>query len=198
MVGVRLRPGAGPAVLGLPASELVDLSVDADELLGRPFRELVETIVAAWPERAAAMLEAEVAARLTEEPRLDPIVPQAARELLPAHGKDVRAVASSLYVSERQLRRRCEAAIGLTPKVLQRMLRFQGFLALSQRYDHPAGALARLAREAGYADQSHLTREAVRLAGRTPRELLHEAEHQCRGAHDHDASHRPLLPSIAV
>jgi AraC-like DNA-binding protein len=78
------------------------------------------------------------------------------------------------------------------------MLRFQGFLALSQRYEHPARALARIAREAGYADQSHLTREAVLLAGRTPREILNEAEHQCRGAHDHDASYRPLLPPIAA
>ena len=32
--------------------------------------------------------------------------------------------------------------------------------------------LARLALDAGYADQAHLTREARRLSGRTPAELV--------------------------
>ena len=44
----------------------------------------------------------------------------------------LRALRSSLFVSERQFRRRCEAATGLAPKALQRMLRFQGFLARVQ------------------------------------------------------------------
>ena len=35
-----------------------------------------------------------------------------------------------------------------------------------------ADGLARLALDAGYADQAHLTREARRLSGRTPAELV--------------------------
>ena len=34
VVGLRFRPGAEPAVLGLPAAELAALTVDADELWG--------------------------------------------------------------------------------------------------------------------------------------------------------------------
>ena len=49
-----------------------------------------------------------------------------------------------------------------------RVLRFQRFLQLSgERAD-----LARLALDAGYADQAHLTRETRRLSGRTPAELV--------------------------
>lgn len=65
---------------------------------------------------------------------------------------------SSLFVPERQFRRRCEAATGLAPKALQRVLRFQGFLGRVQfalaRGQRPAAAgPGRLAAEAGYADR---------------------------------------------
>jgi AraC-like DNA-binding protein len=196
VVGVRFRPGAAPSVLGLPASELVDLSLGADELWGAWAAALGERMAAATsPHDALGLLEAEVSSRLAagtaEQP--DPIAVEAVQRLLPWRGDDVGSLPSSLYISERQLRRRCQAAIGLAPKVLHRMLRFQGFLALAQGMDHPADDLARLAAEAGYADQSHLTRESVRLAGRSPRALLREAEHNCRAAHDHAPSYGPLL-----
>jgi AraC-like DNA-binding protein len=84
----------------------------------------------------------------------------------------VGSLTSSLYISDRQLRRRCQAAVGLAPKALHRMLRFQGFLALTQdvlaRGRAPTDdGVAVLAAEAGYADQPHLTRGCLRLTGRT-------------------------------
>jgi hypothetical protein len=47
VVGVRFNPGAAPSVLGLPASEVVDLSVGADELWGRSAVALGEAVAAA-------------------------------------------------------------------------------------------------------------------------------------------------------
>ena len=78
----------------------------------------------------------------------------------------VETLADDLGLSERQLRRRCHAAAGYGPKTLQRVLRFRRFLAAAH------GDLARAALDAGYADQSHLTRECTRLAGRPPAALL--------------------------
>ena len=80
----------------------------------------------------------------------------------------VAELGAALGVSERQLRRRFLDAVGYGPKTLGRVLRFQRFLQLSgERAD-----LARLALDAGYADQAHLTRETRRLSGRTPAELV--------------------------
>ena len=73
-----------------------------------------------------------------------------------------------LGISERQLRRRFAEAVGYGPKTLARVLRFQRFLGLAEA----GGDLAGLAFAAGYADQAHLTRECVRLSGRTPAVLL--------------------------
>jgi transcriptional regulator GlxA family with amidase domain len=69
-------------------------------------------------------------------------------------------------LSERQLRRRFDAAVGYGPKTLAGVLRLQRFLALTSA--EPSPDLARLALDAGYADQPHLTRECRRLTGLTP------------------------------
>jgi hypothetical protein len=59
-VGVRFHPGAAPALLGPPASELRDLRVTPDALWGRAGRELAERVGEA--PSPAARLEAMVAA----------------------------------------------------------------------------------------------------------------------------------------
>jgi transcriptional regulator GlxA family with amidase domain len=74
------------------------------------------------------------------------------------------------HVSARQLRRRFADAVGLRPGQLRAVLRLQRFLALAPAAS--AGELARLAAEAGYADQAHLARDARRLGGAPPSALL--------------------------
>ena len=76
-------------------------------------------------------------------------------------------MARQLGVSERQLHRRCVAAVGYGPVLLRRVLRFRRVVT---RID-AGGALddlAGLAALAGYADQAHLTRESRDLAGLAP------------------------------
>jgi AraC-like DNA-binding protein len=193
VVGVRFRPGAAPSVLGLPASELVDLTVGAQELWGAASVALGEKVAnAATPQEAAAALERAVFGRLPDAADPDPLVAEAVEQLLPWRTNDVGSLTSSLYISERQLRRRCHDAIGLAPKALHRLLRFQGFLALVQGHHGTDRELAALAAEAGYADQPHLTRECLRLAGISPRAFLREIDENC-GSHDHGPSHAPLL-----
>jgi AraC-like DNA-binding protein len=192
-VGVRLRPGAAPAALGLPAAALVGYNVSADEVWGASAVALAESLATARsPLQAAARLESEVLKRLRTGPNLDGLAAEIVRRLVADDVSAVGSLASALVVSERQFRRRCAAAIGLSPKVLQRMLRFQRFLALADKLERPSAHLAHLGAEAGYADQPHLTRESVRLDGRTPRALLLEAERHCKCGHDHTASYAPL------
>jgi AraC-like DNA-binding protein len=189
VVGLRFHPGAAEPALGVPAPALVDAADGVSERLG----ELVAA--AAGPEAALLELQRHVGARIADVP--DPLVAEAVRRLRRVTG-DVSSLASSLHISERQLRRRCQATVGLAPKALHRILRFQGFLALAQHAIAQGRAptedgLALLAAEAGYADQPHLTRECVRLTGATPRAFLGETEDTCGCGHDHAASFVPLL-----
>jgi AraC-like DNA-binding protein len=184
LAGIRLRPAAGAAVLGMPPNELTDAAADASAVFGaagEPGRLAQEQADSA--DGALNLLQHLVTCRNPlPEPMTAAVLTGATRD-----GWRVGAVPSA--VSDRQVRRRCVAATGLAPKELLRILRFQVFLALVQRETDPLQAgLADLAALAGYADQPHLTRECLRLAGQTPGEFVRQISHSCAGEHDHRAS----------
>jgi len=108
--------------------------------------------------------------RVGEDPTLERLHEVVKERLTAPPDRLVRAAAAGgdTGLGARQLRRRFADAAGYGPKTLQRILRFQRFLALAQTRTN----LARLAFEAGYADQAHLTRECTRLAGLPPAALL--------------------------
>jgi AraC-like DNA-binding protein len=194
IVGIRLRPEAASSVLGMPTHTLLDLALDADELWGDRAHALQELVALAdSSQQAAAHLERTVAERLADAPDPDPVVAEAVRRLMSRRRADIDAMASSLFISERQLRRRFQAATGLAPTTLHRIVRFQRFLALAWTCEHPSTQVAQLALAAGYADQAHLSRDAARLEGRPPRSFLPELERRCSCGHDHSASYAPLL-----
>ena len=158
VAGVRLRPGAAGAVLGVPADELRDRRVALEDLWGRAGREAGERAGEDPFELLAAL-----------RGRLDGAAPdrrvvEAARRLARAPATPVPALAASLGLGERHLRRRFAAGVGYGPKTFARVARFRRALALVRAGESLAAAAA----EAGYADQAHMTRELVALAGRTP------------------------------
>lgn len=138
------------------------------------------------------LLEQAVLARRAEASSADPLVLAAAA--ITHEQTRVSDLGEALGVSERQLLRRFRAAVGYGPKTLARVLRFQRFLtaawgqgaassvvaaaspfvvsASAAEAEAEDAGLARLALDAGYADQAHLSRECRRLAGVSPRRLL--------------------------
>lgn len=158
--GVRFRIGAAREALGLPVDELLDREVAIDDV---------------WGARGAALMR-QVEAEASPEPVLAELG-RRARLGLPPPDLLVRAavLGGDPAIGERQLRRRFAASVGLRPKALGSVLRFQRFLALAGR-SHEKG-LARLAANAGYADQAHLARESRRLAGAPPSVLLRVGAH---------------------
>lgn len=168
-VGLRFRPGMGPLFFGPPAVELRDARVELAQLWPD-----VDTLAARLSEPgspgvARGILEDAVADRLPSVSAPDPLVEVAVRAWAtnPATaGAEYLASVSGL--SARQVHRRFVAMVGYGPKYLQRVLRFQAFLATSAA---PGLGLAELACVCGYSDQPHLNRETARLSGRTPAEL---------------------------
>ena len=190
IVSLRLRPESAAAVLGLPAHELTDQIVPLEDAL--PETRFVWERVALEPKRAIETLEREVAVQLRKRMTNDRTVASGVARLT-ARATTVSSLAASLYLSERQVRRRFQAAVGLSPKTLDRVLRFQRFLALVHTGAWRRVGLARAAHNLAYADQAHLTRECVELSGLPPAELIRQTEIHCRGRHDHSPSIRALL-----
>jgi AraC-like DNA-binding protein len=156
LVGMRLLPGAGGGVLGVPLDALRDTRADVADV-NRAFDvrgdrapdEVIERFAAVAADRLADPLVATAAQRLAEQ--------------------EVRDVADDLGISERQLRRRFHAAAGYGPKTLARVLRFRRFV---DGIDAGRTDLSRLALDAGYADQAHLTRETTRITGAPPQAFM--------------------------
>lgn len=206
IVGVRFHPGTAPP-LPTVLDDLVDQRVSLVDLWGSLEDRLVEAMArAGTPERALMFLQAHLVQEFRTAVRVDPLVGEAVQALMPWRPLNIDTLANHLALSASQLRRRCLHSVGMSPKVLQRTLRFQGFLALAQAGATPSGrrgadGTAGLAIDAGYADQAHLSRECLRLTGLTPSQLLGINPSQplggtvdrCMCGHDHSASYQPFL-----
>ncbi|MFI6427132.1 DUF6597 domain-containing transcriptional factor [Promicromonospora sp. NPDC050880] len=163
--GIRLRPGAAGAVLGIPASEVHDQRVPLAQVWPGAGAALAEALDAADPGGRLDLLARAVLRRKAER---DGLVAAAARRLgLP--GARISGVAADLGVSERHLHRRTVDAVGYGPKTLGRVARLRRLIG-----GGPA-PLAERALAAGYASQAHMSDEVRRLTGFTAVRFLEDA-----------------------
>jgi AraC-like DNA-binding protein len=178
LIGARFRPGMAVSLLGVPAHELADAEVPLAAIWGdrlaRPGGRFDESrLIPDGVDELQALLVGRLA---RPEAAGDQLVTAAARTLIRAPGTSLLVVADRAGLSDRQLRRRFEAAIGYGPKTFQRIMRFRQWLDRAQATPDDQRRLVDLAAEAGYADQAHLTREVTRLAGVSPSGLLAPSE----------------------
>ena len=165
-VQLDLEPTAARALLGVPAGELANRTVGLADLLGARAEGLAERLHwAGGPGERFAILDEELRRALAgarQGCRPDTL---RAWSLIRASGGRIRveALASALGCSRRHLVNRFAEDIGAPPKVAARLVRFE-----TVRRRLGTAPLARLAAEAGFADQAHLTREFAALAGAPP------------------------------
>lgn len=169
---LRVAPLTAYSLLGLPMHLISNETADLGVLLGRGASWFAERLAEAgdWPRRFA-ILERALAARMARGPRPDPAVTWAWRRLAgTAGGARIDALAEQLGWSRRHLVRRFREQIGLSPKTVARLFRFERATVLLRDRGH-VRPLATVAAEAGYADQAHLAREVRAFAQCTPRAL---------------------------
>jgi AraC-like DNA-binding protein len=145
------------------------------DVLGEDARRLAVALGDARDgEGVASAAWAWVGGRLREPPRRSACDAAVARWRADGGAASVEEVAASVGWSRRQVERRFRAEVGLAPKRFARVVRLQA-AARRLRAD-PAASLARVALDVGCADQAHLTREFVDLAGLPPSRWLAEED----------------------
>jgi len=87
-------------------------------------------------------------------------------------------------LSSRQLERQFREVVGVSPKGLARLIRFEE-IRKRLMFD-PALSLTALAHEFEFADQAHFIRDFKELAGRTPGEFAREMRSIEDVFRDHD------------
>lgn len=174
---VAVDPLVAGDLFGMPAGALRAPDLDGADVLGALAPELHERVNTApdWRARFAVLDALLPAAAGRGAPTPGAEVRRAWQRLVRG-GVAVRAVADEVGWSERHLGRRFRAEFGVGPKTLARMARFDRVrhrLAVRAEVGMPLG-LAELAADGGYADQSHLSREFVALAGCSPTTWVRE------------------------
>jgi AraC-like DNA-binding protein len=162
---IRLEPVAAAAVLGA-STELTGTVLSLEDVWGRDAGRAEDRLRAAasWDERFTIAAEI-LGRRLGTRPPVDPEVAYTWRRTLTSRGRvRVDALADEVGWSRKRLWSRFRSQLGITPKRVGQLVRF----------DHAAHLLAAghaaasVATESGYVDQSHLHREVKTFTGLTP------------------------------
>jgi len=169
VAAVRFRPNGAFALLGVPQHYLHDAIADVAALdipwLRRAVRAAQD---ASSVQEAIGLLETGLLERVARQPvRVDARVESVIAAIDGAAGAcridRLEAVANS---SRRHLERLFREQVGLTPKAYARVVRFSA--AAARLTGDPSVPLAKVSCDGGYFDQSHMIREFLAFAGRTP------------------------------
>jgi AraC-like DNA-binding protein len=170
LLGIRFHPGGTLPFLRLPLHEITDQVVDLGALSSKLEHELL-AVSAQSPllsEKVTAV-EAFLTNLLLNTKDNSWLMMLAARIVDSGGLVAVDRLANDAGISSRQLERRFLREVGLGPKLLGRIIRFQQvFRAVEQSNS----AWAEVAIACGYYDQAHLIRDFNQFARQTPAVLF--------------------------
>jgi AraC-like DNA-binding protein len=169
-VELALTPIGAKAFLGVPMHELASRAVSLDDVLGARAMRLAEWLHGAesWSARFE-LLERELAARLAETASPREVAWAWSRLRATAGRVRVDDLAREIGWSRKRLVVAFREYVGLPPKVVARVLRFDRALSLLRADDRPSWG--EIARRCGYCDQAHFNRDFREFAGVTPTEF---------------------------
>lgn len=175
-VQVDLTPFGAYALLGAPLHAYRNTAVELGDLLGDRAEKLTARLAEAvsWDQRFA-LLDDVLAGWVAAGPAPSPQVAWAWARLRAESGNiAIGQLAEDIGWSRRHLVARFQEQVGLPPKAVARILRFQRALRLlsNPRTGSGARSWADVAAVCGYYDQAHLNRDFRALAGCTPTQYL--------------------------
>jgi AraC-like DNA-binding protein len=171
-IQIDVSPIAARMLLGVPMHELANRVVALEDVVGRAAAGLSDRLndARSWEARFE-LLDDLLTRRLERAGQPPPSVAWAWERLRSTHGRvPVRALAGELGASPRLLELQFREYIGMPPKTLARILRFEHALARLARDD--GARFAEIAEGCGYYDQAHLNRDFRAFAGAAPRDFL--------------------------
>ena len=201
LLGIRLRPGIAPALLGISGTDMLNRTFAREKKLGGFESTLVKLFSSSDPIQAKLlMLRTMAGERLVQAEAQDPVILKSVEMIANTPSISINEIAETLDVSSRHLQRRFRSATGYGPKTFSRLIRFQRLLSLTNTTGGSSSNLASLAVEAGYSDQSHMTREVRVIAKCRPTEILDDLKSTffVSDSFKTDIYSPPILPGLAI
>jgi AraC-like DNA-binding protein len=172
LIAVRFHAHGAHRFLPAPLSAVAGALVKLEEVWGKRAGDWEEQIVLARGMAARVrIVERTLLDALRTNNRADRAVDRCLHMIEAADGEiRVAQLASELGLCGRQLTRRFENAVGVSPKEFARVRRFLKGVRRLRASGH--GTLTEIAQECGYFDQAHFNHEFREFAGMTPGEFL--------------------------
>jgi len=169
VLGIRFWPGGAYAFVTVPQNEIAGSVIPLDSLWGAIASELHSRIAdAATPVESVRQLETVLLARLARFSRPDDQVLNAIKLIFRSGGcLPVESLAEDMGMSLRKLDRTFNTRVGLPPKALCRIVRFQRVLRQLEQSESGRDWV-QIALDCGYYDQSHFIKEFGAIAGKGP------------------------------
>ncbi|MBD2702336.1 AraC family transcriptional regulator [Spirosoma sp. BT702] len=152
--------------------DIANQVVDLHDLWGRSANDM-QYYVEEAPTMAqrVQLIQQYLIRQLSKTVTYDPGITYCIEQIRQVHGQlSLEELANRVGISNRQLVRRFNQCIGLSPKEFSRITLFKQ--ALKQLKSYPESSLTEIAYASGYYDQSHFIHACRDYSGLTPRQLL--------------------------
>lgn len=169
MVGARLQAHGLFPILGVPMHELVDRRVSLEAICSGVSTLQAQIAEADTDRERVGHLETFLERKLAERGTLDAVVQHNVHAILASGGQiSPEQLAQCAGLTVRQLERRFQVSVGVSPKFLCRIVRFRAIFDRLQS----STPWTNIALDCGFFDQSHLIRDFKLFAGQSPTAFL--------------------------
>lgn len=164
---VRFRPGGVRPFMAVGLHEITGAYASTADLWGNDGRVLEDRVLHACDNLRRVKVVEDFLLRRLARVAVPPKAAHAIRVIAETNGMmDMERLARVCGVSRRHLERVVMPVVGVSPKVLARVVRFQYMLSMLERGG--AGNLTSLALEGGFYDQAHFVRDFKEFTGFSP------------------------------
>jgi len=176
MMGIRLKPFALPILIDIPAHEFHNQIIDIDLIWGRFVHDLREQLYCLpTVQDKFDHLEQVLRRRILLDNDKLQLVEYAVCILGQQNSISVRDLCQHIGVSNKHLINLFKQSIGVTPKALSKVFRFQN--ALNTINPQTNIDWVEIAINAGYYDQSHFNKEFATFTGMSPSQYMTYRHH---------------------
>lgn len=172
VVGIRFKPAGLTPFMNIPSSEIINMTVNPDDLWGNEISEIHERLFTLQSIKDQFQLLEHWLIKQFHLHHEDEGLLRSLAILDHFSGHiSIKQLSESADLSLRQYRRRFENTVGISPKKLARILRFKKLIHRIQPCDNAVN-WSRLALDCGYYDQAHLINDFREFANVTPTQYL--------------------------
>jgi AraC-like DNA-binding protein len=174
LIAARFLPEGLTPFIDCPVSSLENKAVAIREVFGKKGEILEQSVLgSATTTERIGLITSFLLSKLEERSTIDSITRACVATIFQTQGQlGVTELAGRMSLHCRNMERRFESAVGMSPKQLSRVVRLQSALRLlgQKKFDN----LTSLAYESGYYDQAHFIKDFKEFTGISPKSFFAE------------------------